>query len=87
MIDWAAFTPWTAAAGGALIGVAAVLLMLGAGRIAGISGILGGLLCYPVATLLLGKEAALCGSFKNSVGERKTETRKTQMSSRNGTHF
>ena len=27
------------------------------------------------------------GSFKNSVGERKTETRKTQMSSRNGTHF
>ena len=40
MIDWAAFTPWTAAAGGALIGVAAVLLMLGAGRIAGISGIL-----------------------------------------------
>ena len=39
MIDWAAFTPWTAAAGGALIGVAAVLLMLGAGRIAGISGI------------------------------------------------
>lgn len=44
MIDWAAFTPWTAAAGGALIGVAAVLLMLGAGRIAGISGILGVLL-------------------------------------------
>lgn len=27
------------------------------------------------------------GSFKNSVGERKTETRKTQMSSRNGAHF
>ena len=27
------------------------------------------------------------GSFKNSVGERKTETRKTQMSSRKGTHF
>ena len=26
-------------------------------------------------------------SFKNSVGERKTETRKTQMSSRKGTHF
>ncbi len=43
-IDWAAFTPWTAIAGGALIGAAAVLLMLGAGRIAGISGILGGLL-------------------------------------------
>ena len=44
MVDWAAFTPWTAAAGGLLIGVAAVGLMLGAGRIAGISGILGGLL-------------------------------------------
>ncbi|OMG92969.1 YeeE/YedE family protein [Achromobacter xylosoxidans] len=44
MIDWAAFTPARAAAGGALIGGAAVLLMLGAGRIAGISGILGGLL-------------------------------------------
>lgn len=44
MIDWAAFTPASAAAGGALIGGAAVLLMLGAGRIAGISGILGGLL-------------------------------------------
>lgn len=38
MIDWAAFTPASAAAGGALIGGAAVLLMLGAGRIAGISG-------------------------------------------------
>lgn len=44
MVDWAAFTPWTAAAGGLLIGAAAVGLMLGAGRIAGISGILGGLL-------------------------------------------
>ena len=27
------------------------------------------------------------GSFKNRVGERKNETRKTQMSSRNGDHF
>ena len=31
--------------------------------------------------------AFLFGSFKNSVGERKTETRKKQMSSRKGTHF
>lgn len=43
-LDWSAFTPGPAAAGGVLIGLAAVLLMAGAGRIAGISGILGGLL-------------------------------------------
>ena len=38
------FTPLSAAIGGALIGLAAVLLMLLTGRIAGISGIFGGLL-------------------------------------------
>ena len=38
------FTPLSAAIGGALIGLAAVLLMLLTGRIAGISGIAGGLL-------------------------------------------
>ena len=43
-IDWNAFTPWTALAGGALIGVAAGMLVLLNGRIAGISGIVGGLL-------------------------------------------
>lgn len=43
-LDWSAFTPGPAAAGGLLIGAAAVLLMLGAGRIAGISGIVGNLL-------------------------------------------
>ncbi|CCJ47553.1 YeeE/YedE family protein [Bordetella parapertussis] len=43
-IDWAAFTPWSSLGGGMLIGVAAAWLMLGAGRIAGISGILAGLL-------------------------------------------
>ncbi|WP_018412761.1 YeeE/YedE family protein [Methyloversatilis thermotolerans] len=42
-IAWHAFTPWSALAGGALIGLSAALLILGAGRIAGISGILGGL--------------------------------------------
>jgi hypothetical protein len=36
------FTPWAALAGGALIGLAALLLLLCNGRIAGISGILGG---------------------------------------------
>jgi uncharacterized protein len=36
------FTPIAALAGGALIGLAAALLMLFSGRVAGISGILGG---------------------------------------------
>ncbi len=44
MIDWTHFTPWTSLAGGLLIGVAAAMLLLFNGRIAGISGILGGLL-------------------------------------------
>ncbi|MEJ8848728.1 YeeE/YedE family protein [Variovorax rhizosphaerae] len=43
-IDWAAFTPWHALAGGALIGLAAGMFALLNGRIAGISGIMGGLL-------------------------------------------
>src|SRR5262249_59910304 len=43
-IDWASFTPWSALAGGALIGLAAALLLLVTGRIAGVSGIVGGLL-------------------------------------------
>lgn len=38
------FTPLSAAIGGALIGLSAVLLMLSTGRIAGISGIFSGLL-------------------------------------------
>lgn len=44
MIDWPHFTPWTSLAGGVLIGIAAALFLLLNGRIAGISGILGGLL-------------------------------------------
>ncbi len=43
-IDWASFTPWSALAGGVLIGLAAALFVLVNGRIAGISGIVGGLL-------------------------------------------
>lgn len=42
--DWSQFTPWASLAGGALIGLSAVLLMAAAGRIMGISGIVGGLL-------------------------------------------
>lgn len=43
-LDWAHFTPYASLAGGAMIGVAAGLLVLFNGRIAGISGIIGGLL-------------------------------------------
>lgn len=43
LIDWNNFTPWTALAGGALIGLATAIFILFNGRIAGITGILGGL--------------------------------------------
>ncbi|MTC31863.1 YeeE/YedE family protein [Providencia alcalifaciens] len=43
-IDWVNFTPWSAAIGGILIGLAAVILLILNGRIAGISGILAGVL-------------------------------------------
>lgn len=43
-IDWIHFTPWQSLAGGILIGLAAAMFVLLNGRIAGISGIVGGLL-------------------------------------------
>ncbi len=43
-IDWANFTPWASLVGGMLIGLAAAMFILLNGRIAGISGIVGGLL-------------------------------------------
>ncbi len=43
-LDMNAFTPLSALVGGVLIGIAAAMLVLFNGRIAGISGILGGLL-------------------------------------------
>ena len=43
-IAWEHFTPYSALGGGALIGLAAALMVLLEGRIAGISGITGGLL-------------------------------------------
>ena len=63
-IDWNAFTPYASLGGGVLIGIAASLFVLLNGRIAGISGVLGGLL-KPVKgdiswrlTFLLGLVAA-----------------------------
>ena len=43
-IDWAHFRPLAAVAGGALIGLAAALLILGLGRVMGAAGIVGGAL-------------------------------------------
>lgn len=43
-IDWLQFTPWTALAGGVLLGIASAAFILLNGRVLGISGILGGLL-------------------------------------------
>ncbi len=43
-IDWASFTPWSAAIGGIIIGVAVAWFALMNGRVAGISGIVGGML-------------------------------------------
>lgn len=57
-IDWAAFTPL---AGGALIGLAAALFVLLNGRIAGISGILGGLLSPPTKGDALWRMAFVLG--------------------------
>lgn len=39
-IDWANFTPWQSLLGGALIGLAAVVLLVVNGRVFGVSGIL-----------------------------------------------
>lgn len=49
-IDWTAFTPWSALAGGVLIGLASALFVLGNGRIAGVAGIVGS----PLRALLAG---------------------------------
>jgi uncharacterized protein len=44
VLDWNAFTPGPALMGGVLIGLAAALLVLGVGRVAGVAGIVGGAL-------------------------------------------
>lgn len=44
-IDFNHFTPWDALFGGLLIGLAAAVLFLTTGRIAGVSGIFGKLVC------------------------------------------
>ena len=51
MLDWAHFTPGLSFTGGLLIGTAAAMLVLLNGRIAGVSGIVGGLLTSSRADL------------------------------------
>jgi uncharacterized protein len=41
------FTPWASTLGGVLIGTSAAIMLIALGRIAGVSGILGGLLARP----------------------------------------
>ncbi len=50
-LAWDQFTPWSALAGGLLIGAAAALYLLGNGRIAGIAGIV----ASPLKALLSGR--------------------------------
>lgn len=50
-IDWLSFTPWSAAIGGVILGLAAAIFMLVNGRIAGVSGIIGGLFRPTMADL------------------------------------
>ncbi len=59
-IDWTAFTPWPALIGGVVIGIAAAILVLCNGRVAGISGIVGGLL-RPVFPDLKWRAAFIAG--------------------------
>lgn len=51
-IDWNAFTPASALAGRGLIGLGVAVLLLVNGRIAGISGIIGGLLPFERGNIL-----------------------------------
>ena len=59
-IDWNAFTPWPALVGGMLIGLASAMFVLLNGRIAGISGVLGGLL-KPLKGDVLWRAAFIAG--------------------------
>lgn len=66
MISWMDFTPGLSLIGGLLIGVAAGLFLLLNGRIAGISGILGGLF-KPVAGDIAWRIAFLLGLVTSPV--------------------
>ena len=66
MINWMDFTPGLSLIGGILIGVAVALFLLLNGRIAGISGILGGLF-KPVAGDIAWRIAFLLGLVSSPI--------------------
>ena len=61
-MDWEHFTPWTSLLGGVAIGIAAALMVLLNGRIAGASGLIGGLL-RPVRGDIAWRVAFIAGLF------------------------
>ncbi len=61
------FTPLAGLAGGMLIGLSAVLLMLGSGRIAGNSGIFSGMLALPPTTDTIWRAAFVAGILLGAV--------------------
>ncbi len=61
------FTPLAGLAGGTLIGLSAVLLMLGSGRIAGNSGIVSGLLAVPPTKESIWRAAFVAGILLGAV--------------------
>jgi uncharacterized membrane protein YedE/YeeE len=61
-MDWEHFTPWASLFGGAAIGIAAAMLVLLTGRIAGVSGIIGGLM-RPVRGDIAWRVAFIAGLF------------------------
>lgn len=59
-INWEVFTPLEAALGGGLIGISASIILLFQGKVAGISGILGGFFRWPVSEIQY-RALFLCG--------------------------
>ena len=59
-INWEVFTPLESCFGGALIGISASIILLFQGKVAGISGILGGFFRWPVSEIQY-RALFLCG--------------------------
>jgi hypothetical protein len=57
-IAWDNFTPWASLVGGLLIGLASALYILGSGRVAGISGVVGVALKSALGRVPIGKDPA-----------------------------
>lgn len=57
-IAWDSFTPWASLVGGLLIGLASAVYILGSGRVAGISGVVGVALKSALGRVPLGQDPA-----------------------------